>query len=183
MTARVALINAPWGRIYCPSMGLGLIKARLLEAGIACDVLYWHLDWYAWLRDELSDSAAARLFDLGTESEPFGEWVFAAARFGPDDPGLREIAERYCQGAASEAQRTVAEELFSLGPMARDFVEDRAGAPGPEGHAGARRVASRLPVPRGTNVAARGSFNGSPEPSGPVRPTRAFAAGPSPDAP
>lgn len=124
MPGRVALINAPWGRIYCPSMGLGLLKSRLLEAGIDCDVFYLHLDWYARLRDAFDDSIAARLFDLGTEDENLGEWVFAAARFGENDAGLQELANSYVENAPSEARRNIYRDLLSLGPAARRFVDD-----------------------------------------------------------
>ena len=124
MSARVALVNAPWGRIYCPSMGLGLLKARLRENGIYCGVFYLHLDWYARLRDEFGDALATSFFELGTVNEEFGEWAFSLARFGEDDPSVRKLASRLVAGAPSEAQRKLHERFVSIGPAVRSFIEE-----------------------------------------------------------
>ena len=126
MTPRVILVNAPWGRIYCPSMGLGILKARLLEAKIHCDVLYLHLDWYARLRDIHGPRAATEFFEDGTTSEILGEWAFAAARFGPDDLALVGMAERLIVAAPSQAARAHMESFLSIGDAARAFIEEVA---------------------------------------------------------
>ena len=103
MTGRVLLVNAPWGRIYCPSMGLGLLKARLTENGIPCDVLYLHLDWYARLRAAFGAAAATQQFEQGTVAEQVGEWAFAVGRFGSDDPGLAHVRRHLLESAPTPA--------------------------------------------------------------------------------
>lgn len=124
MTGRVLLVNAPWGRIYCPSMGLGLLKARLTENGIPCDVLYLHLDWYARLRDAFGAAAATQQFEQGTVSEQVGEWAFAAGRFGVDDPGLARVRRHLIESSPTPASAAQYEQFFQVAPLVKPFIDE-----------------------------------------------------------
>jgi len=128
MPGRVLLVNAPWGRVYCPSMGLGLLKTRLTENDIACDVLYLHLDWYARLRDEVGAQQATEWFEMGTVDEIFGESAFAVARFGADDAGLDRLRRDLIRNATSPAGAEAAERFFGMAPLVRPFIDEELAA-------------------------------------------------------
>ena len=65
----------PYGALERPALGLGLLKATLTEAGTACDVRYFSLEFadyigaeeYRWVQSDLPHIAFA------------GEWTFAGA--------------------------------------------------------------------------------------------------------
>lgn len=123
MSARVLFVNAPWGRVYCPSMGLGLLKARLVEHGVTCDVRHLHLDWYAYLRAHVGAQAATDAFERGTIDEVFGEWTFAAARFGLDAPDLIRLRDVLLEAAPTPAARARNAKFFDLAELARPFLD------------------------------------------------------------
>jgi len=76
----VCLATMPYSAVTRPSIGLGLLKARLVEGGISCGVDYANLAFAAWIGlDALRLVESARLETL------IGEWTFAGAAF-PERP-------------------------------------------------------------------------------------------------
>ncbi len=76
---RVLLVSMPYAALDRPSLGLGLLQARLREEGFACDTRYLAFDFadaigiedYLWVHGELPYTAFA------------GDWSFAEALYGP----------------------------------------------------------------------------------------------------
>ncbi len=76
----VALINMPFGCISRPSLGIGLLKAILVNQGINCDVHYLNLDFY-----DLIGAENYRLFTTEVDNPEIsitnklltGEWLFS----------------------------------------------------------------------------------------------------------
>lgn len=89
---RLALIFPPFGPSGMPSLGLGLLSARVKQAGYDCSTFYWSLELLGslappgeqWsLRDQL-----AAYDDLTQRSlYPANEWIFTRALYG-DRPDL-----------------------------------------------------------------------------------------------
>ncbi len=76
--AKVLLISMPMGALDRPSLGLSLLKARLAELNIPCDVLYLNFSFaelvgsaiYQWMVNELPYIAFA------------GDWAFTRSLYG-----------------------------------------------------------------------------------------------------
>ena len=87
---KTLLLSMPFGALERPSLGLSLLKARLAEEGLACDVRYLTFafaefighDDYQWLCYEVPYTAFA------------GDWCFTAALYGPRPEREREYVER-----------------------------------------------------------------------------------------
>jgi len=89
---RVLLVNMPFATISTPSLALGLLKAELARAGVACDVLYLNVlfaqmvGWSAYGAVERSSALLA------------GEQMFAHDLFGsripPDEEYEAEVLGR-----------------------------------------------------------------------------------------
>ncbi len=97
---RVMLVSMPQSSAHYPNLALGLLKPLAEQAGAACDVRYFSLDYL----DAVGIDAYATLMDPSIYMAQAGEWVFAAAadpRLHPDDPKfftdvlLRHYAEAY----------------------------------------------------------------------------------------
>ncbi len=74
----------PFGSRDSPHLALGLLKAVLAQAGIACDVRYLLLDFAR----RIDEGAYWRLANDARAYEVMaGEWVFAPALFGPEAGG------------------------------------------------------------------------------------------------
>jgi ribosomal peptide maturation radical SAM protein 1 len=87
---KVLLVSMPVGALERPSLGLSLLKARLTEEGIPCDVRYLTFafaeligcDEYRWLCHELPYTAFA------------GDWCFTSELYGDQPERDREYVER-----------------------------------------------------------------------------------------
>ena len=80
---RVLLASMPFSAPYYPNLALGLLKPLAEQAGAACTVRYFSLDYV----DAMPDGYEA-LTEPGLYMAQAGEWVFAAAadlRINPDD--------------------------------------------------------------------------------------------------
>ena len=90
---RTLLLSMPFGALERPSLGLSLLKARLAEEGLACDVRYLTFtlaefighEEYQWLCYEVPYTAFA------------GDWCFTSALYGPDPEREREYVVRMLQ--------------------------------------------------------------------------------------
>jgi len=75
---RVLLIQMPFHTPDMPSISLALLKAALLRAGYACDLLYFNLEFWRRLGHETYSW-------IGGYSPPsllFGDLVFAPSLYG-----------------------------------------------------------------------------------------------------
>lgn len=94
---KVLLLSMPMGALERPSLGLSLLKARLLESGYQCDVRYLAFSFaefigqqdYQWICYELPYTAFA------------GDWTFTQALYG-NQPDLERA---YLQDILREAWR------------------------------------------------------------------------------
>src|SRR5690348_15515752 len=57
---RVLLISMPWASLPEPSLGLAILKAKLLETGIPCTVRHQNIFFLEYLKAESYDVIGAR---------------------------------------------------------------------------------------------------------------------------
>ena len=116
---KVLLLSMPMGALERPSLGLSLLKARLLESGYQCDVRYLAFSFaefigqqdYQWLCYELPYTAFA------------GDWTFTQALYG-DQPELeRAYLEDILRDAWRLSQANIARilRIRSLVPHFMDY--------------------------------------------------------------
>ena len=87
---KTLLVSMPFGALERPSLGLSLLKARLAEEGLACDVRYLTFtfaefvghDDYQWLCYEVPYTAFA------------GDWCFTASLYGSQPEREHDYVER-----------------------------------------------------------------------------------------
>jgi magnesium-protoporphyrin IX monomethyl ester (oxidative) cyclase len=79
----------PYGAITRPSIALGVLKARLVDGGIACAIHYANLDFAAWIGLD-----ALRLVDSARTESLIGEWTFAGAAFPERTTTVTDILGR-----------------------------------------------------------------------------------------
>ena len=72
---RVMLASMPFSSPHYPNLALGLLKPLAEQAGVACDVRYFSLDYL----DALGADAFSALNQPSIYMAQAGEWVFAAA--------------------------------------------------------------------------------------------------------
>lgn len=86
---RILLISMPFGSLNRPALGISLLKARLSDLSIACDIKYFGItfaeligcDEYQWISSEIAYTAYA------------GDWTFTEALYGNNV----ESDQRYMQ--------------------------------------------------------------------------------------
>jgi ribosomal peptide maturation radical SAM protein 1 len=86
---KVLLISMPFGALERPALGLSLLKARLIETGLPCDVRYLNFAFaefigheeYQWMSYELPYTAFA------------GDWSFTSSLYGERKDLEREYLE------------------------------------------------------------------------------------------
>jgi ribosomal peptide maturation radical SAM protein 1 len=108
MEKRVLLISMPFGALERQALGLSILKARLTEEAIPCDLRYLAFAFaemigtedYYFLSNDIPHTAFA------------GEWIFARALYGDAERSperyLREVLEEEWQLAAESISRVVA---------------------------------------------------------------------------
>jgi ribosomal peptide maturation radical SAM protein 1 len=87
---RVLLVSMPYAALDRPSLGLGLLQARLQDEGFACDTRYLAFDFadmigvedYLWVHGELPYTAFA------------GDWSFTEALYGSRPDADRRYARQ-----------------------------------------------------------------------------------------
>ncbi len=88
-TPKIVLVNMPFSIIQTPSLGAGLLKASLHDAGIGCEVLYLNLRFARRLGMELHDELTWFPSHLLV-----GEWLFAEQLWGENperDAAYRDL--------------------------------------------------------------------------------------------
>jgi len=80
MNNKTALISMPFGAVDRPALGISLLKASLIDKGLACDVHYLYkpfveaigLEDYEWLTNDVPYTCFA------------GDWLFSQSLYGGD---------------------------------------------------------------------------------------------------
>ena len=106
---KVLLLSCPFGALERPSLGLSLLKARLQEESIACDVKYLGFPFadqigvenYQWMTYELPYTAFA------------GDWCFTSALYEKDEvPSPDDYVTEILQGTWHLSDETIRRILF-----------------------------------------------------------------------
>ncbi len=100
---KVLLLNMPFGALERPALGLSLLKARLAETGVACDVRYLTFPLaefigcgdYQWINFELPYTAFA------------GDWVFTEALYGERPEADEQYINEVLRGQFGQDETTV----------------------------------------------------------------------------
>lgn len=125
------LVNMPWGRTHSPSMGLGILKSVLAERDVDCDVAYLNLAWYKLVEERLSSRASLtspiELFEIGTTSELYGEWIFSQSYFEHTHSEFVQQAGKL-KPARNATGAHVWEDYKSLRHLVPEFIDWAAGA-------------------------------------------------------
>ena len=117
---RVLLVSMPFATVERPALGLSLLKARLAERGIVCDVAYPNLAFAAALSLERYQHAATVI----PHASLAGEWVFAGCLPGaPDGSFVNKILR-----SKFRLPQTDIELLLDARARAADFLADWLGS-------------------------------------------------------
>lgn len=133
---RLALVFPPFGPSGMPSLGLGLLQARVGQAGFDCATFYWNFELLGSLAPagaswSLSEQLAA--YDDLTQRclYPANEWLFARALYG-DRPEVEVAGETILShlesyGASGLLTRDTLSDLHRRAPaIVADFAEQLA---------------------------------------------------------
>lgn len=90
--ADVVLISMPFGPVFGPSLGLGLLKAQLARRGISCRARYFTIAFAEVIGDALYDQVAFK-HDL-TVREMAGEWLFSGALYDQSPAAVERYVDR-----------------------------------------------------------------------------------------
>ena len=118
----LALVFPPFGPSGMPSLGLGLLQARVKQSGFRCDTLYWSFELLEGIAPDdcdwsLQDRLAA--YDELTQRcwYPLNEWIFTPALYGerPDlaEAGLMMMAHGSVMGSTGLIDRSVVLDLHA----------------------------------------------------------------------
>lgn len=115
---RVLLVSMPFASTKWPSIGISLLKPRLREAGIPCDIRYLNITFASMAGLELYEDIS--LFPRNL----IGERLFAADYFGSRLPGELEY-HRFLQGACQGAGYTPdnLREIMRLRQLVAPFLD------------------------------------------------------------
>jgi ribosomal peptide maturation radical SAM protein 1 len=101
-SGRVLLISMPFGPLFQPSIGLGLLKAALGVHNIPSKVLYFTL--------EFAELIGVPLYLRISEGQPatydlVGEWIFSGALFNSDDHDVENYLNNVLRGQSVAHKR------------------------------------------------------------------------------
>jgi ribosomal peptide maturation radical SAM protein 1 len=103
---RVALVVMPFAAADRPTLAAGLLKALLLERGIACECKYFNLTFRSLLGREAYELAS--IYATGAQA---GEWVFSQIYFGEAcsswETYCREILDHPRWGVSAEHKENI----------------------------------------------------------------------------
>lgn len=122
---KVLLVSMPFAALARPSLGLSLLKARLTERDVACDVAYLNLAFGRLLGREDYD---AILDDLPYTALA-GEWVFAECLYGRHAGLTASFIEDVLQGPRNLAPAQVDPVLRSRSLAPRFIAESLDAVP------------------------------------------------------
>jgi ribosomal peptide maturation radical SAM protein 1 len=92
---KVLLVSMPFGALERPALGISLLKARLAESEVACDIRYLNItfaeflghDEYRWISNELPYTAFV------------GDWLFTRALYGEQPAAEGEYIQKVLRGS------------------------------------------------------------------------------------
>lgn len=90
--ADVLLVSMPFGPVFWPSLGLGLLSAGLGRRGIEARVRYFTIAFAEIVGERLYDRIA--LSSTLTVRELAGEWIFSGTLFDQSDEDVERYVER-----------------------------------------------------------------------------------------
>jgi ribosomal peptide maturation radical SAM protein 1 len=114
---RVLLVNMPFAAVTTPSLALGLLKAELERAGIACDVLYLNVlfaQMVGWSAYPVVERCSALLA---------GEQMFAHDMFGPRIPPDHQYEAEVLSRFEPHVQQEVRHLKAHVAPFLANCVE------------------------------------------------------------
>ena len=116
---KVLLVCMPFADLSRPALGLSLLKARLHETGVACDVAYLNLAFGQMVGAEDYGRVCPGLPSVTLA----GEWVFAAALNGTDGGDAQEYVADVLEHGWRPGQAEV-EAALRARSLARRFLDD-----------------------------------------------------------
>jgi len=122
--APVRLIQMPFAAVERPSLGLGLLSARLQKAGIPTNVEYANLEFAARL-----GLSRYRLVEVTRNDDLLGEWIFAPAAFGtqlPDAPDFLDHVDLSAALSRFGSLNKIHDCFRELRSLAVSWIEDLA---------------------------------------------------------
>jgi ribosomal peptide maturation radical SAM protein 1 len=126
----VALVYPPFGPSALPSLGLGLLSARIKQAGYTCKTFYWNLEFaQAIPLPTLADRI--RGYDDLTQMTwyPFNEWIFEGLCYSDISDNVRDAEAVTALIRLSEhlyGTLVGVDEILALRQRARDLVYEFA---------------------------------------------------------
>ncbi len=118
---RVLLIVPPFHQVFIPALGVSLLKAALVRAGIPCDVLYLNIRFAERIGPELYTEIASE----GRIQALAGEWVFAGDLFGDGAADPSGFVEEVLLGRYGDVYgRSFTDRLGALRAQAPVFLDD-----------------------------------------------------------
>jgi ribosomal peptide maturation radical SAM protein 1 len=115
---RTLLVSMPFGSLEGPSPAISMLKARLTEQGIDCDVLYASIAFAGVLSPSDYDRIAERMPEISLP----GEWVFARCLSTDDE----QRDERYMEEVAGRLTPADRDLLLRARAAAPDFLSGLA---------------------------------------------------------
>ena len=122
--ADIVLVCMPFGHVFSPSMGLGLLKAELAAQDMSARVLYFSIPFAEAIGQDF-------YYRLSTDSRPSiedlaGEWIFSRALFGtgaPDEAYLDDILRGRATWTTNDSTRPASPALIRSILRAREHVD------------------------------------------------------------
>lgn len=126
----LALVYPPFGPAGLPSLGLGLLAARLRKQGRSVHVDYWNLDYLASmpLPNKNADlDVREHAYQMLSDGRlfPLNEWIFRDAAFGDDADGA---AGAFLQAEISDDQAALCQRMRRGAQAAVDRAAQRLAA-------------------------------------------------------
>ena len=116
---RVALVTMPFNSVDRPALGVSLLKARLGQMGVPCDVLYPNLAFAKLIGLDVYRAVALEL-PVGALA---GEWVFAECLWDGEARPRDDYVEAILRGRYRLSEQAISQVLVARS-LARRFLED-----------------------------------------------------------
>ena len=101
-SADVVLVSMPFGPLFLPSIGLGLLKAAIAGRGVGVKDFYFTLS--------LAERIGTRLYleisnGIHSTYDLLGEWIFSRSLFGPDEIREKQYVDEVLRGGSPAHRR------------------------------------------------------------------------------
>lgn len=105
----VILVNMPFGPLFKPSIGLGLLKAALARRSVSAKTFYFTLGY----AKTIGENVYSKISDATFAHDLVGEWIFSESLFGHQSD--------------AQVQRYI-EDILRAEAISRDFIDEILGA-------------------------------------------------------